>query len=191
MRAYVSQSHLEGTLSIVANHINISEPPEGEPTLLTFGEVTTIFHEFGHALHGMFSNVTYPSFAGTRVPRDFVEYPSQVNEMWSTWPEVLQNYARHYDTGEPMPAELLAKVLEAEQFNQGYATADFLASSLTDPPLHHPSPDETPSPDEPMQFSADPLASAGPDLAALPARHPLTCFSHLPRRSPPGLSSYI
>ena len=100
MRGYVRQSQLRGTRSVVANHSNISKPPEGEPTLLTFGEVTTMFHEFGHALHGMFSDVTYPSFSGTSVPRDFVEYPSQVNEMWATWPEVLRNYARHHETGE-------------------------------------------------------------------------------------------
>jgi len=191
MRAYVSQSHLEGTLSIVANHINISEPPEGEPTLLTFGEVTTIFHEFGHALHGMFSNVTYPSFAGTRVPRDFVEYPSQVNEMWSTWPEVLQNYARHYETGEPMPAELLAKVLEAEQFNQGYATTEYLAASLTDQALHQLNPDEIPSADELMQFEADALAAAGADLAAVPPRYRLTYFSHIMGGYSAGYYSYI
>jgi peptidyl-dipeptidase Dcp len=191
MRAYVSQSHLEDTLSIVANHINISEPPEGEPTLLTFGEVTTIFHEFGHALHGMFSDVTYPSFAGTRVPRDFVEYPSQVNEMWSTWPEVLQNYARHYETGEPMPAELLAKVLEAEQFNQGYATTEYLAASLTDQALHQLSPDEVPSADDLMQFEADALAAAGADLAAVPPRYRLTYFSHIMGGYSAGYYSYI
>ena len=191
MRAYVSQSHLEDTLSIVANHINISEPPEGEPTLLTFGEVTTIFHEFGHALHGMFSNVTYPSFAGTRVPRDFVEYPSQVNEMWSTWPEVLQNYARHYETGEPMPAELLAKVLEAEQFNQGYATTEYLAASLTDQALHQLNPDEVPSADELMQFEADALAAGGADLATVPPRYRLTYFSHIMGGYSAGYYSYI
>jgi peptidyl-dipeptidase Dcp len=191
MRAYVSQSHLENTLSIVANHINISEPPEGEPTLLTFGEVTTIFHEFGHALHGMFSNVTYPSFAGTRVPRDFVEYPSQVNEMWSTWPEVLQNYARHYETGEPMPAELLANVLEAEQFNQGYATTEYLAASLTDQALHQLNPDEVPSADDLMQFEADALAAAGADLAAVPPRYRLTYFSHIMGGYSAGYYSYI
>ena len=191
MRAYVSQSHLEDTLSIVANHINISEPPEGEPTLLTFDEVTTMFHEFGHALHGMFSNVTYPSFAGTRVPRDFVEYPSQVNEMWSTWPEVLANYARHYETGEPMPQELLDKVLAAEQFNQGYTTTEYLAASLTDQALHQLAPDEVPSADELMQFEADALAAAGADLATVPPRYRLTYFSHIMGGYSAGYYSYI
>ena len=93
MNAYVSQSKLMKTKPVVANHLNIVKPPEGEPTLLTFDEVTTAFHEFGHALHGMFSDVTYPSFSGTSVPRDFVEYPSQVNEMWADWPDILENYA--------------------------------------------------------------------------------------------------
>ena len=111
MNASVSQSHLLGTQAVIANHLNIPKPPAGEPTLLTFDEVTTMFHEFGHALHGLFSDVRYPYFAGTSVPRDFVEYPSQVNEMWATWPEVLQHYAVHHETGEPMPTELLDKVL--------------------------------------------------------------------------------
>ncbi len=106
MNAYVQQSDLFGTKPVVANHLNIPKPPPGEPTLLTHDEVRTAFHEFGHALHGMFSNVKYPRFSGTSVPRDFVEYPSQVNEMWATWPEVLKNYAKHYKTGEPIPQAL-------------------------------------------------------------------------------------
>ena len=191
MNAYVSQSHLEGTLPVVANHINIAEPPEGEPTLLTFDEVTTIFHEFGHALHGMFSNVTYPSFAGTRVPRDFVEYPSQVNEMWSTWPEVLANYARHFETGEPMPQDLLDRVLAAEQFNQGYATTEYLAASIADQALHQLTAEEVPSADELMQFEADALAAAGADLATVPPRYRLTYFSHIMGGYSAGYYSYI
>src|SRR5438067_6595426 len=110
MNAYVQQSDLFATKPVVANHLNIPKPPPGEPTLLTHDEVRTAFHEFGHALHGMFSNVKYPRFSGTSVPRDFVEYPSQVNEMWATWPEVLKNYAKHYKTGEPMPQALFDKV---------------------------------------------------------------------------------
>lgn len=191
MNAYVSQSHLEGTLPVVANHINIAEPPEGEPTLLTFDEVTTIFHEFGHALHGMFSNVTYPSFAGTRVPRDFVEYPSQVNEMWSTWPEVLANYARHFETGEPMPQDLLDRVLAAEQFNQGYATTEYLAASIADQALHQLPAEEVPSADELMPFEGDALAAAGADLATVPPRYRLTYFSHIMGGYSAGYYSYI
>jgi len=191
MRGYVRQSHLRGTRTVVANHINISEPPEGEPTLLTFGEVTTMFHEFGHALHGMFSDVTYPSFSGTSVPRDFVEYPSQVNEMWATWPEVLRNYARHHETGEPMPTELLDKVLEADQFNQGYATTEYLAASITDQALHQLNPDEVPAADDLMQFEADALAAAGADLATVPPRYRLTYFSHIMGGYSAGYYSYI
>ena len=191
MRGYVRQSRLRGTRTVVANHINISEPPEDEPTLLTFNEVITMFHEFGHALHGMFSNVTYPSFSGTSVPRDFVEYPSQVNEMWATWPEVLRNYARHYETGEPMPTELLAKVLETEQFNQGYATTEYLAASITDQALHQLNPDEIPAAEELMQFEADALAAAGADLAAVPPRYRLPYFSHIMGGYSAGYYSYI
>ena len=191
MNAYVSQSHLEGTLPVVANHLNIAEPPEGEPTLLTFDEVITTFHEFGHALHGMFSNVTYPSFAGTSVPRDFVEYPSQVNEMWATWPEVLANYARHFETGEPMPQDLLDRVLAAEQFNQGYATTEYLAASLSDQALHQLTAEEVPSADELMPFEADALAAAGADLATVPPRYRLTYFSHIMGGYSAGYYSYI
>ncbi|EIM03971.1 peptidyl-dipeptidase [Rhodanobacter sp. 115] len=117
MNSYVEQSALTGNLPIVANHLNITKPASG-PTLLTWDEVTTAFHEFGHALHGMFSNVKYPYFSGTSVPRDFVEFPSQVNEMWADWPSVLANYAKHYQTGEAMPKALLDKVLASSKFNQ-------------------------------------------------------------------------
>ena len=132
MNAYVPQNDLFGTKPVVANHLNIPKPPSGEPTLLTQDEVRTAFHEFGHALHGMFSNVKYPRFSGTSVPRDFVEYPSQVNEMWAPWPEVLANYAKHYKTGAPMPQALLDKVKAAEKFNQGFKTTEYLSASLLD-----------------------------------------------------------
>src|SRR5690606_9051764 len=136
MNAYVSQSGLLDRKPVVANHLNIPEPAEGQPTLMTWDEVTTTFHEFGHALHGMFSNVEYPYFAGTSVPRDFVEYPSQVNEMWSDWPSVLANYAKHYQTGEPMPQALLDKVLATAKFNQGFATTEYLAAAMLDQRWH-------------------------------------------------------
>src|SRR5690606_1491300 len=97
--AYVAQSSLLGNKPVISNNLNVPKPPAGEPTLLTWDEANTLFHEFGHALHGMFSNVNYPRFSGTSVPRDFVEYPSQVNEMWMTWPEVLANFAKHHETG--------------------------------------------------------------------------------------------
>ena len=191
MRAYVSQSHLLGRRPLVANHANIPKPPEGEPTLLTFDEVVTLFHEFGHALHGMFSNVTYPSFAGTSVPRDFVEYPSQVNEMWVTWPEVLRNYARHYETGEPLPSELLDKVLAARQFNQGYATTEYLTAAIIDQALHQLDPSEVPSAAALMEFEADTLAEAGADFAPVPPRYRLTYFSHIMGGYSAGYYSYI
>src|SRR5256884_5019228 len=112
--------------------LNIPKPQPGQPVLLTFDEVTTMFHEFGHALHGMLSSVRYPKLSGTAVPRDFVEYPSQYNEMWAREPEVVAHYAHHHQTGEPMPPELLEKVLAAQKFNQGYATTEYLAAALLD-----------------------------------------------------------
>ncbi len=191
MNAYVSQSNLLERKAVVANHLNISEPPEGEPTLMTFDEVVTMFHEFGHALHGMFSNVTYPSFAGTRVPRDFVEYPSQVNEMWSVWPEVLENYALHYQTGEPMPAELLNKVLEAQMFNEGFATTEYLASSIADQALHQLAPEAVPALEDLMDFEKQSLEAAGAWLDVVPPRYRLTYFSHIMGGYSAGYYSYI
>jgi peptidyl-dipeptidase Dcp len=176
MNQYVGQSGLMGTKPVVANHLNIPKPPAGEPTLLTFDEVRTAFHEFGHALHGMFSNVKYPRFSGTSVPRDFVEYPSQVNEMWATWPEILKNYAKHYKTGEPMPQELLDKVLAAEQFNQGFKTTEYLAASLLDQSWHQLSPDQVPT--DTLAFEADALKKAGVDYPPVPPRYRSTYFSH-------------
>ncbi len=179
MNAYVSQSHMLGTSPVVANHLNIPKPPAGEPTLLTFDEVTTAFHEFGHALHGFFSNVEYPYFAGTSVPRDFVEYPSQVNEMWATWPEVLENYAVHYETGEPMPADLLERVLATQQFNQGFATTEYLAASLLDQAWHQITADEVPAAADVEAFEADALEAAGVAVDAVPPRYRSTYFSHI------------
>lgn len=191
MNAYRSQNDLLHTQPVVANHLNITEPPEGEPTLLTFDEVTTMFHEFGHALHGMFSNVNYPYFSGTRVPRDFVEYPSQVNEMWSTWPQVLQNYAVHYETGEPMPQELLDKVLATQKFNQGFATTEYLAASLLDQAYHQLTPEQIPQADQILQFEADALAAAGVALEAVSPRYRSTYFSHILGGYSAGYYSYI
>jgi peptidyl-dipeptidase Dcp len=176
MNQYVGQSGLMGTKPVVANHLNIPKPPAGEPTQLTFDEVRTAFHEFGHALHGMFSNVKYPRFSGTSVPRDFVEYPSQVNEMWATWPEILKNYAKHYKTGEPMPQELLDKVLAAERFNQGFKTTEYLAASLLDQTWHQLSPDQVPT--DTLAFEADALKKAGVDYPPVPPRYRSTYFSH-------------
>ena len=179
MNAYVSQSQLLGTSPVVGNHLNVPKPPDGEPTLLTFDEVTTMFHEFGHALHGFFSDVRYPYFAGTSVPRDFVEYPSQVNEMWATWPEVLRNYAVHHETGEPMPADLLDKVLATQQFNQGFATTEYLAASLLDMAWHQLTADEVPDAAGVEAFEAAALETAGVALDTVPPRYRSTYFSHI------------
>ena len=191
MNAYVSQSRLLDRKPVVGNHLNISEPPEGEPTLLTFDEVTTMFHEFGHALHGMFSDVTYPSFAGTSVPRDFVEFPSQVNEMWSDWPQVLANYAVHFETGEPMPMELLDKVLQAQKFNQGFASTEYLAASITDMALHQLTVEQVPAAEELMAFERKVLEEAGAWMEEVPPRYHLTYFSHIMGGYGAGYYSYI
>ena len=176
MNVYVQQSDLFGTKPVVANHLNIPKPPPGEPTLLTHDEVRTAFHEFGHALHGMFSNVKYPRFSGTSVPRDFVEYPSQVNEMWATWPEVLKNYAKHYKTGEPIPQALLDKVIAAEKFNQGYKTTEYLSASLLDQAWHQLNPSDVPK--DAVAFEAEALHKAGVDFSPVPPRYRSFYFSH-------------
>ena len=186
--SYVRQAHLTGARPVVANHLNVPKPPEGEPTLLTFDEVTTLFHEFGHALHNMFSDVTYPFFS---VPRDFVEFPSQVNEMWATWPEVLENYAVHHETGEAMPRELLDKVLATRSFNQGFTTTEYLAASLLDMAWHQLTPDQVPEADDLMAFEATALRSAGVALDALPPRYRTTYFSHIMGGYAAGYYSYI
>jgi len=191
MNAYVSQSSLLGTQPVVANHLNIPKPPQGEPTLLTFDEANTMFHEFGHALHGMFSNVRYPRFSGTSVPRDFVEYPSQVNEMWMTWPEVLANYAKHYQTGEPMPQALLDKVMATQKFNQGFATTEYLAASLLDQAWHQTTPEQVPDADGVLAFEANALKQAGVDFAPVPPRYRSTYFSHIIGGYAAGYYSYI
>jgi len=176
MNAYVSQSSLMGTRPVVANHLNIPKPNDGEPTLLTYDELRTMFHEFGHALHGMFSNVKYPRFAGTRVPRDYVEFPSQVNEMWSVWPEVLANYAKHYQTGAPMPKELLDKVIASKKFNEGFRTTEYLAASILDQKWHQLGVNQIPT--DVLGFEAAALKDAGIDYAPVPPRYRTTYFSH-------------
>ena len=191
MNSYVSQNAMLGTTPIVANHLNITQPQIGDATLLTFDEVTTMFHEFGHALHGMFSSVEYPYFSGTSVPRDFVEYPSQVNEMWATWPEILENYAVHFQTGEQMPLELLDKVLATQKFNQGFATTEYLAASILDQALHQLSPEQIPSADEMVDFENQALMGAGIALDTVPPRYRSTYFSHIMGGYSAGYYSYI
>ena len=135
-RSLVDQSELTGQRPVVVNNMNIPKPAAGEPTLLTFDETETLFHEFGHALHGLLARVRYPSQAGTNVFRDFVELPSQVNELWMLRPEVLGNYAVHHETGERMPQELVDRLIAARGFNQGFETAEYLAAAVLDQAWH-------------------------------------------------------
>lgn len=192
MNAYVQQNTLFGTLPVVANHLNIPKPPEGQPALLTWDETTTMFHEFGHALHGMFSNVTYPYFSGTSVPRDFVEFPSQVNEMWADWPSVLANYARHHQTGEAMPKELLDKVMAAAQFNEGFRTTEYLGAAMLDQNWHQlNSVEAVPAADGVMAFEAAALKKNGIDYAPVPPRYRTPYFSHIMSGYAAGYYAYI
>ena len=191
MNAYVPQSKLLNRQAVVANHHNIVKPPEGEATLLTLNEVNVLFHEFGHALHGLFSDVTYPRFAGTSVPRDFVEYPSQVHEMWTTWPEVLANYAVHYETGEPIPQDLLEKVREAKKFNQGFEQTEYLGAAILDQTWHQMNVEDIPPAEALMEHQAQILADKGMDFAPVPPRYSTPYFSHFMGGYSAGYYSYI
>jgi peptidyl-dipeptidase Dcp len=177
MNSFVTQSRLLGTKPVVLNTLNLARPADGEPTLLTIDNVRTLFHEFGHALHGLFSDVQYPMFAGTAVPRDFVEYPSQVNEMWLRDPEVLAYYARHHETGEPLPAEMVERLDEAQLFGEGFATTEYLAAALLDQAWHRLGPDEQVTDVE--RFEADALAAAGVAVPTAPPRYRSTYFNHI------------
>ncbi|MEP7364716.1 MAG: M3 family metallopeptidase [Acidobacteriota bacterium] len=173
--AYVPQSTLTGDKTVSGIHLNVPKPPEGQPTLLTHDEVETMFHEFGHALHSLFSDVKYTRLS--RVPRDFVEFPSQVNEMWMTWPEVLRHFAVHHETGKPMPKELLEKIQAAENFNQGFKTTEYLAATVLDQAWHQLKTTEIP--DDVAAFEASALKKYGLDFAAVPPRYRSTYFSHV------------
>lgn len=190
MNTYVAQSALTGEKPVVANHLNIPKPPAGEPTLLTWDEVTTAFHEFGHALHGFFQDVRYPYFS-MNVPRDFVEYPSQVNEMWADWPEVLAHYAKHYQTGAPMPQELLDKVVAASKFNQGFATTEYLQAAMLDQRLHQLPLEQIPAGKDVMAFEAKALKADGFDYPPVPPRYRTPYFSHIMGGYAAGYYAYI
>lgn len=191
MSSYVDQSELMGTKPVVALHLNVTKPADGKPALMTWDDVNTTFHEFGHVLHGMFSNVKYPYFSGTNVPRDFVEYPSQVNEMWSTWPEVLANYAKHHQTGEPMPKALLDKVLSAEKFNQGFATTEYLGAAMLDQRWHQVGAEQLPDAKGVMAYEAKALKDIGLDYAPVPPRYRTPYFSHILGGYAAGYYAYI
>lgn len=177
MNSLVEQSGLLGTLPVVINNLNISKPPAGEPTLLTLDELRTTFHEFGHALHGLLSNVAYPRFAGTAVPRDFVEYPSQVNEMWILWPEVLAHYARHHATGQPLPQQVVDKLNGARLWGEGFGTTEYLGAALLDLAWH--TLDVTEVPDDALAFEEKALAAAGVAHALIPPRYRTGYFQHI------------
>ncbi len=186
---YVRQSQLFGELPVVGNHMNIPKPAAGQPTLLTWDEVNTLFHEFGHNLHSILSKIRYPGLGGT--PRDYVEYPSQVNEMWQSWPSVFKNYARHHQTGAPMPEALLNKVLGAKTFNQGFATTEYLAATLLDQRLHQLKASEVPAPAEVMAFEARVLAAEGLDKTLVMPRYRTPYFSHIMGGYSAGYYSYL
>ena len=179
MNSIVLQSRLRGTAPIVVNNLNVPKPAAGRPTLLSLDEVTTLFHEFGHALHGLFATVTYPHFAGTNVFRDFVEFPSQVNEMWIYWPEILASYARHIDTDEPLPADVVEKLHASEAFNQGFATSEYLAAAWLDQAWHSLSATEAAEDIDVAAFEAAALADVGLDNPAVPTRYSSTYFAHV------------
>ncbi|MBH0016899.1 M3 family metallopeptidase [Pseudoalteromonas sp. NGC95] len=176
MSAYVSESGLKGTKPVIYNAQNIPKPAAGEPTLMTFDEVSTMFHEFGHAAHGLFSDVKYPSLAGTATARDFVEFPSQANEDWMIEPTVLANYAKHYKTGEPIPQALLDKVLESQKFNQGYGTTEYLAAALLDMEWHSFGSDKKVA--DVQKFEQDALEKHGIAYYPVPPRYKSNFFSH-------------
>ncbi|MGH1523060.1 M3 family metallopeptidase [Leifsonia sp. L25] len=176
MNPLISQSDLLDYPTVVVNNLNVPKPAAGEPTLLTYDETNTLFHEFGHALHGLFARVTYPKFAGTNVFRDFVEFPSQVNEMWMLWPEIVSNYAVHHETGERMPQELIDKLHASESFNEGFATSEYLAAALLDQAWHSITADDTVT--DVAAFEAAALAAVGLDNPAVPPRYASTYFAH-------------
>jgi peptidyl-dipeptidase Dcp len=176
MNNLVDQSFLLDQLPVVVNNLNIPRPQPGEDTLLTFDETSTLFHEFGHALHGLFSSVKYPRFSGTNVERDFVEFPSQVNEMWMLWPEILENYARHHKTGEQFPTEWIDNLKKSETFNQGFETTSYLAAAILDLAWHELN--ETQS-ENVEQFEEAAISDYGLWFPKVPVRYRSAYFSHI------------
>ena len=177
MNSFVDQSRLLHEKPVIVNCLNIQRPADGEPALISFDNVTTLFHEMGHALHGMFSDVTYPTVSGTATPRDFVEFPSTFEEDWAIQPEILANYARHYETGEPIPQDLLERVIKANKFNQGFETLEYLAAALLDLEWHTLTSEQIP--DDVEAFEAEALARVGVDNPAVPPRYRSTYFAHI------------
>ncbi|MEZ6062380.1 MAG: M3 family metallopeptidase [Planctomycetaceae bacterium] len=177
MSSFVDQSGLLHEKPVICNNLNIPRPAEGEPALISFDNVTTMFHEMGHAVHGLFSDVTYPSVAGTNTPRDFVEFPSTFEEDWAIQPGILANYARHHKTGEPIPQDLLDKVIRASKFNQGFDTLEYMAAAILDLEWHTLSSDQIP--DDVEAFEAATLKKYGVNIAAVPPRYRTPYFAHI------------
>lgn len=175
MNNLVDQSHLLGKLPVVVNNMNIPQPAPGSPALMTFDEVSTLFHEFGHTLHGILSNVTYPRFSGTNVEQDFVEFPSQVNEMWMLWPEVLANYAVHYETKEKLDPVWIDRIVATEAFNQGFETTHYLQAAILDLAFHE---TQTP-PVDLVAFEKEAIANYGLDFEPVPTRYKTNYFAHI------------
>jgi peptidyl-dipeptidase Dcp len=177
MDTLVGQSKLLNTQPVVYNVANFTKPAPGQPALLSFEDVTGMFHEFGHALHGMFANQQYPSLSGTAVARDYVEFPSQFNEHWALDPKVLSHYAVHYQTGKPMPAELVEKIKKAAKFNQGYAVTEIVAAAALDMQWHTlPADADVKDADE---FEAEALKKTHLDLPQVPPRYRSSYFLHI------------
>ena len=177
MSEFVGQSRLLGTSPIVYNVANFSKPAEGEPALISFTDVITMFHEFGHALHGMFSDCDYPTLSGTSIARDFVEFPSQFNEHWALYPSIFAHYAQHYKTGAPMPQELAARIRKAETFNKGYDMTELLAAAELDMQWHFLPPQAPPQ--NPDEFEKQALEKKHLSIGYLPPRYRSTYFSHI------------
>lgn len=177
MDNFVDQSTLLGTRPVIYNVANFTKPAEGQPALLSFDDVTTMFHEFGHALHGLFANQQYPSLSGTATAHDFVEFPSQFNEHWASDPKVFANYAKHYQSGEPMPQELVEKIKKAASFNQGYAMSELISAALLDMQWHM-LPADAPEQDV-DKFEAAALKKAGFTLPEVPPRYRSSYFQHI------------
>ncbi len=176
MNAMVGQSHLLGQKPVIVNVMNIPKPAEGQPSLLSFDNANTMFHEMGHAVHGLFSDVKYPSLAGTAVPRDFVEFPSQFEEDWSINPKVIANYAKHHETGEAIPGELLDKLLKSRQFNQGFDSLEYLGSALLDMEWHMIGADA--KIEDVQAFEDKALEKHGLKHGLIPPRYKSNYFSH-------------
>jgi len=177
MDVFVNQSKLLGTLPVVYNVANFPKPAPGQPALLSFRDVTTMFHEFGHALHGMFANTMYPAISGAQVARDFVEFPSQFNENWASDPAVFNHCAKHYQTGEPMPADLVANVKKSAKFNQGYALTEIVAAAELDMEWHTLSADAVLEKVDDFEIQA--LKHKNLFLSAVPPRYRSSYFAHI------------